>query len=589
MNRDPLASRWLPWICGATLAGLAVAAMARDYPMVGHDYRYFIPRLLDTALHLRDNGPWIQWYSPTFGGGLPSFPNPQHLQYSAIQVATLVVNPWMAVLLVTVLAMAAGFAAGRSFLQRELGLTRGASTIGAVFFIGNGFYFEHLIVGHLGFQLFPLATVMLIVLVDRARNGWANAAALGLMIAAIIFHSGFHLIILLALSLLLTVVALDAFGLLRVGFARLAATAIGGIAVALAITGPKLHAVAALMRQFPRETADVYDAGFLQALAGLAAQLSLVMIVTPVMWVLQLDLSKVSAALMQLTGASPRMGIWEVDTAVSPVVLLCLIAGAAYVLTNRTSPRLLDRRRRYAIVALVALTWVVVEMTLARGFVYPLIQPLPVMRSLHVNVRFAAVFILPLAILAAAVFDRWLRTGWRPNLARVALVAAVLGPASYLMLPARLHFRTFDISRSIDTDRRIRAGESFTVSRMVDLDDADALAAGGSSLRPYEPLFGYALETFQPTVVLGEVSEVRDGRFNLTNPASLVFPGINNLRPFDRISVADVEGIRAFTSRGVTPWLVPSIHGSLVLLSWTTIAAAVVVLVFFQVRRRASA
>jgi hypothetical protein len=588
MSRDPLASRWLPWLCGATLAGLAVAAVARDYPMVGHDYRYFIPRLLDTALHLRDNGPWIQWYSPTFGGGLPAFPNPQHLQYSALQLATLVVNPWTAVLLVTVLAMAAGFAAATKFLQTELGLTRGASTIGAVFFIGNGFYFEHLIVGHLGFQLFPLATLLLIVLVDRARNAWANGATIGLTIAAIIFHSGFHLMIVLALSLLLTLVALDACGLLRVNLARVSATAIGGIAVALAITAPKLHAVAALMRQFPREAADVYDAGLLQALAGFVAQLSLVMIVTPVMWVLRLDLSQVSSALMKLTGASPRMGIWEVDTAVSPIVLLCLIAGAALAVTKRSS-RPFDGRRRYAIGALVALTWVLVEMTLARGLVYPLIQPLPVMRSLHVNVRFAAVFILPMAILGAAVFDRWLRSGGRPNLARVALVAAVLAPVSYLLLPARSHFRTFDISRSLETDRRIRAGKPFTVSRIVELDDADALAGGGSSLRPYEPLFGYALETFQPTVVPGDVSAVRDGRFNLTNPASLVFPEINNLRPFDRISAGEGDALAAFTRRGLSPWRVPSLHGTLVLLSWATIVAALIVVVFSQVRRRGAA
>jgi hypothetical protein len=89
--------------------------------------------------------------------------------------------------------------------------------------------------------------------------------------------------------------------------------------------------------------------------------------------------------------------------------------------------------------------------------------------------------------------------------------------------------------------------------------------------------------------VPGEVSAVRDGRFNLTNPASLVFPEINNLRPFDRISAGEGGALAAFTTRGVPPWRVPALHGTLVLLSWTTIAAALIVLVFFQVRRRGAA
>ena len=78
--------------------------MARDYPMIGHDFRYFIPRLLDTLLHVRINGWSIQWYTPTFGAGLPAYPNPQHLQYSIVQLMTLIVDPWIAVLATAFLA-----------------------------------------------------------------------------------------------------------------------------------------------------------------------------------------------------------------------------------------------------------------------------------------------------------------------------------------------------------------------------------------------------------------------------------------------------------------------------------------------------
>ena len=65
--------RVAPVCCGlaavATLLGLA----SRDYPLVGHDFSYFIPRLVDTDLYVRINGLAIQWYTPSFGGGLPAF------------------------------------------------------------------------------------------------------------------------------------------------------------------------------------------------------------------------------------------------------------------------------------------------------------------------------------------------------------------------------------------------------------------------------------------------------------------------------------------------------------------------------------
>ena len=97
-------TRWLPFASGGISILTTLTLIARDYPFIGHDYRYFIPRLIDTDLHLRLNGPWIQWYTPSFGSGIPAFPNPQHLQYSLVQALTYISNPWIAVLATTAIA-----------------------------------------------------------------------------------------------------------------------------------------------------------------------------------------------------------------------------------------------------------------------------------------------------------------------------------------------------------------------------------------------------------------------------------------------------------------------------------------------------
>jgi hypothetical protein len=68
----------------------------RTYPLIGHDYTYFLSRLFDTYLHYRINGLRIQWYTPSFGGGLPAYANPQQAQFSLPQLLTCFVDPWKA-------------------------------------------------------------------------------------------------------------------------------------------------------------------------------------------------------------------------------------------------------------------------------------------------------------------------------------------------------------------------------------------------------------------------------------------------------------------------------------------------------------
>src|SRR5512133_3076938 len=68
------------------------------FPLVGQDFKYSVPRLIDTYLHYKINGLSIQWYTPSFGGGLPAYPNPQHIQFSLVQLLMAFLNPWTAIL-----------------------------------------------------------------------------------------------------------------------------------------------------------------------------------------------------------------------------------------------------------------------------------------------------------------------------------------------------------------------------------------------------------------------------------------------------------------------------------------------------------
>lgn len=144
----------------------------RTYPMIGHDYRLFMPYMIDSYLHQKINGLTIQWYTPSFIGGRPVYPSPEDFQFSLPQFLMWVVDPWIAILASLLIFIIIGFIATYYFLKKLLGLGSLASILGAVFFISNGFYFEHAAVGHITFQEFPLFAVIVIIFTHPRLPTW---------------------------------------------------------------------------------------------------------------------------------------------------------------------------------------------------------------------------------------------------------------------------------------------------------------------------------------------------------------------------------------------------------------------------------
>lgn len=551
-------SRPLPLASAAILIAMVLLAMNRDFPLAGHDYRYFIPRLIDTRLFIAQNGWSIQWYTPSFGGGLPAFPNPQHLEFSLVQLFAVWLGSWAAVLATTTLVMAVGFASTYHLLRRRLALTDFESTLGAVFFAGSGFFIERMIVGHLGFQLYPLLPVMVLLVLGGRRPLAADAGLLALLFAAIVYHAGFQLAIVMAFATVMTLALVEAGGWLRVDIRRSFAASMIGVGVAILIAAPKLYAVGSFMRQFPREIRDVYNAGLLQAIAGFGAQFFSVMLLTPLFWVTGLKLSIIFGGLPKFMGIDPRMGLWELDSGLSPAAAFCLVLGAVRLVKHGPSWRTMAHRQRTALIILALLVWIAADLTLARGLWTMAFGLLPILRSLHSGVRYAPVFILPLSIAAAYAFAASSLVSHRIARALVWAVA-VASPIAYVLLPSAAYSRNFDLTRSLAAEQRIANGERLPVSAIADVPDADALVEGKSSLQPYDPIFGYINETFATETTVGEVTDVRDGRFNMTNPAGLVFPAAAGSRPFERIAEGDRANLDALRQRRRPTWPLPAI------------------------------
>jgi hypothetical protein len=544
------------------------------YPKVGHDFAYFIPRLLDSHLHYAANGLAIQWYTPTFGGGLPAYPNPQDTQFTLAQLYLALADPWIAGLAAAATYILLGFLCAYYFFERILRFRPMACALGSVFFGSNGFVFAHIVAGHVGYQAFPLFPALLIAI---AHPGWP-APIKGISIAvifSILIHSGgFYVIVIFALSalLLLPFTQTDRFRILQPK--RLLAAAGWALPFTLALSGSKICAIGSFMRFFPRIEQDHYLAGPWRGLYSMFLQFLGPAVTVPGMRLAGKSISSYVGHIQDVSRTNGiKMGIWEYDAGLSPALLVLLAVGCIGLfrwLPWRKGRALAFDPRKLILCGLgLVCVWIAVEFRLAQGLIYPHLQSLPILASLHVNLRFASAFLFPLSFLGAWVFERRFASVSAAKRGAVfggLLAISIAAPAGYFAISPIWYAYTYDVLPSVNAYREIRRGERFPIRSLCDSSGqtgSNPLVRNASDLYPYEPIFGYDLEAFDPETHPGPVADREDGYFNMSNPAGLVFPEVNHSRLFERIRESDSVSVRLFVNHHQPDWKRPALQRGL--------------------------
>lgn len=538
-------------------------------PWVGHDYRFFIPALIDNYLFQKVNGLAVHWYTPSFAGGLPVYPNPQDIQFSLPQLFTWLVNPWQAIRLSIAFYVVVGLTSTAYFLHRYLGLSAFASLLGGVFFSASGFYVEQMAVGVVTFQTFPLIALILLILFSRRLSARAGGLLLALLSALLIYSGSFFIILIFIFSILLSLPIIYLIAPASFNWRHLLSTVLWGLGLSLLTCGSKFFAIYSLMQFAPRLADDQYTVNALTGLAGMVYQLLGSMTIIPLQAWLEgstvwLAAPKFAAALARITGTN--YGMWEMDISLSPALLLLLIGGLFTRLFDKrikTAP--FDKKRWIAVAGLVFLVWLVVEFSLAKGLLYPALHQLPVLRSLRANVRFPSAFIFPLAMTGAAIFHQWTQrwksqTGWLVGfllLNGLALISLNV----YNQIPAvDLQKRLFNISEVEPVFAEIRkAGVTFPVTTVIPNANGWKVFERNATnlIDPYDPLFKGRSKQFAQAVHAGPVSDIRNGCYNLINPTGYVYPAANGTQPYSLIEVTDQANFQNFINRRQVNWKLP--------------------------------
>ena len=529
------------------------------YPLVGSDFRLFGPRLLDTLLHYKINGFSIEWYTPSFGGGLPAYPNPLQMQFSFQQLFTFFFNPYIAILASGVVYIIVGFLVTFLLLRDVLELKPLSAILGAGFFIANGFFIERLVVGHADKITFPLIVVPVFALFYRKIPAWLAGILISITGAILLNSGGVYIGFMCFFTAIVTIPVIYFLKPVLFDLKKLVPVIAWGGILTLLLCGSKLYAVTIFMQTFPRDVHDHYFVTWYSSITGAVFQLIGVMTAVPILHLIGKSSLDFVVRLTKWTGTP--YGFWEIDSSISPALIILLIYGIWTVLFHKPHIEKSNLvKKAIAGLSLAIAIIFVVQFSTARGFLFNAVNGWPLIKSLRTNTRFMASFTLPLAILGVKAFEYWTKgkSGIKTISAFVLLNGlSLVALWAYYLIPMKIQGRTFDIQSVLDTYTNIQAGNTFPVNRIIPaMNDYEVFGAGASNVtHHYDPLLGE--NSFLPLVHEGSVFDIRDGYYNMTDPTGYVFPKENNSKLFSLIPVSEHKELMDFLNRRQPDWKLP--------------------------------
>jgi len=543
--------------------------------VLGHDYFFTLPRLLTGNWHFAQQGIRPFLYTPQLCGGLPIYANPQDMFYSLPQFLSFMMDPWRAILLSVGLTMAVGYIGWYRVGKDILRVSLSWSHVLALVMIANGYYFMHMLVGHIVFHTIPLIGWGLWILLDRRtdthkqlllRASWFAA------LLAIMLYSGGYFVIVLLLGTVLVSIPFDLLlstNLRERSFVlglRLAASATVGLCLCLS----KLIAVTSYMRFFPRETPfDRFPEGA-STLGFFAKSL----------WAIPQGSPLFESVDMPDWGT-----VHEYSRFTSPVVLIGLLCGVFLLWKHRKIIK--DRPIRNLILFCIStfLYFFIAQLTRGYGLLVTPLETVPFFVSWHVMLRFMYIPIVLLSAVAVLAIARVTRNSNRAALVAMCITIISAGFAYGPMLLSRDFGFTVPYTQIRENIQSSHYRTLFTESVMSipGVSDTHGIFNGSTATPCYESVYWGSGGVQLDPLFIGTVDGVFEGQFNMFNPACLVYPEANNCIPGDRIAIEDHANLVAFQHGQKTTWKVSGLQkiGTIV----SSITLVMMTLLVISIRR----
>lgn len=508
---------------------------------LGHDWSYFLPRLLAGEYHAAVSGVLdTPWYTPAFGAGLPLAAHPASVWHSLPQWLSFAVGP-LAAAQATLLVCTAAACLGMWLFARDVLRTGERAAFAAAMVVAlDSFLPSRMVVGHLGFHSGALAPLLAWLLLHPSRRHAACVLGAAAAAACIVMSGNVYG----APSVLLFVLGAAAVAVWRGACWRVfCLRAACAAMLAGLLCSEKLAFAAAFMEHAPR---DHYGLPLCGSFVEAATLLARVLVLGP-------DDALVAATVH----GGGKLATHEWEFVVGPVA----VAAALCALARTRAPRC------------ARLPAVVSALVLAAVLLLPLvvvvdsqwIRQAALTRGASTLFRAWAVYAPLVAVGAALAIEqlsharlRAVRSAW--------IVVAVAAVVCAWRASSSPHDGLYDPARIVAAHEALGEAPPPPIVQVAWMVDAagkpglpigrdDGLAQGVSQLLPYEPLFGYRLERY-PLLGLapGPALEAQDGLLRLRDPSSWIAPDAAGRAVGGRLRADEIDTARRFASYAAVEW-----------------------------------
>ena len=506
---------------------------------LGHDYTYFLSRLLAGYYWFETNGLFaIPWFTPAFCGSTVFFAHPQDLYFSVPQLLTFFIGPLKSIWFTFVLFAAIGLI-GFYFLLRKVFLcTIWSSLLGGTLFLFNGFYTYRIIIGHLTFHGFMLLPLIVLFLLWHKKDFTIRQEITFSIIAAILFSyifyaGGVHLLIPTMLAILsIACIYLMLNKQAKYLLLRLSIFAVLVILLSLTKLTVGLATLDTLTRDaYPLPGIPNFFDSFWVPIKSL--------FINVLPWDETKDI---------FTNIRWHLDQHELEFGITFIPLLFLLIGLRYLW--------ILKGRQWIYLAMV---FFILLIPIGVNFYTPewnhFLKQIPIIKNSSTLVRWYLIYIPVFILIAAIVFDRLqINTTIKASNTLILIVLIIMinidkdktfyQLQNYDPTPIQTAYFKAKQNNKIPEIRYVAANVT-----NLSLRGDDLMTVGVSQIHCYESLFGYRHEFFpqKGKLFAGLVTDTKDGVFNMKNPACYTFPTENACKAGDHFKLEQKAALERFT------------------------------------------
>ncbi len=538
-----------------------IVLLNSNYPYIGHDYSQVEARSMSMFLYYQNNGLDVEWASPLFGGGLLSYANPNWHQYSPLYFFTLIMPFWYSYNLLTFLFSTIGFISVYILLKKDFNFDFISSLTGAIFFSCTGYYIYHLKVGHWTFIYHPLTALIVFIFfsntISKLKFSFIIRILSGALIFSImIFGGAIHTIFFYTCFTLLGIAAI--FLKLDFDFVKKCLSIIISVSLSFILSLSKAIPTFILASKIDRGGLRVDNVPFYQIFEVIYYDFILAVISF---------LEKLFS--LNLFFNIQYKGIWEKDLSLPfmmiPIMIIILIMNRKNI---KESFRNLNKFDKFKIIIFIIWFYLAFDIYYDNGIINTLFSFL---KKMNLRLRICSVLILPFSIFLSYLLDKYKLLKNNKNII-ILLLINIYTVFFFIYRHADNFndggaFRNVDVRTGIEIWNKINnlgSNNNYKITEISEEGESKILNQFlsndynlHSSRFPYEPIYGYELETFKSKEE-GSIYKVSNNYYNFTYPNSLIFFD-DNYKQFTGFSLEQKDDLDKFASFKKVDWKLPKI------------------------------